>query len=412
MTSEGSAPFSYHFEEIGADLERPPFAALRALQLVGILATPKGWLHLSLQERQTLAQEGHRERVDILAVRTIVNVIPANQIKLVSRISDTPATEVPAELLRALGPQRAIPMEEWSRLGNLDRFVLLSLSYNTRLLWKAIDELEVKGKLKRRRSAWAGAVARCELKMRSDVLVRLTSAEILEGRAFVLARSAGRRAARKVSEIFDLQSDTEVGPIELDWGLLDQPGGMLWQAHVSGSDGAFLPAASLQAATTAAITIFDIIKEIDPRATLTLSTITEEPWLVGNDGTVDATTRLYAKPPKSISTQEPPSSDFKRGGTLRLDTSPLSAVPSAAAVASSVPSSSPSTTPVVTEVTPPPPISSSKPVQRLATVPPRPSLEATVQVQRIKPKQSPLFWVALVVLGIAGAGMFGYMLGR
>ncbi|MCS6902500.1 MAG: cyclic pyranopterin monophosphate synthase MoaC, partial [Myxococcales bacterium] len=299
--AEGTPPPGiYPFEEIGADLARPPFAALRALQSIGILTTPKGWLRLDLAARQTLTEEGQRDRVDILAVRTIANAIPANQLKLVSRSVDPPGNEVPEALLRALGPQRAIPVAEWSALSNLDRFVLASLAYNTRLLWKALDDLEQKGKLQRRRGAWAGAVARCELRMRPDVFAQIMSAEFLQGRALVLARGAGRRAARKANETFDLQADIEVGPIELDWGVLDQPGAMLWQAHVSGWDGAFLPAASLQAAVTAAIAIYDMIKELDPKAAISLGTIVEEPWLVGNDGPADMATRLYAKPPKAM----------------------------------------------------------------------------------------------------------------
>jgi molybdenum cofactor biosynthesis enzyme len=398
----------YPFEEIGADLARPPFAALRALQSVGILVTPKGWLHLDLPARQTLTAEGQRERVDILAVRTITNAIPANQLKLVSRSVDPPATEVPAELLRALGPQRAIPLAEWSALSSLDRFVFASLTYNTRLLWRALDDLERKGKLQRRRGAWAGSVARCEIRMRSDVFAQIMGSDFLQGRALVLARGAGRRAARKVSETFDLQAETEVGPIELDWGVLDQPGAMLWQAHVSGWDGAFLPAASLQAAVTAAVAIYDMVKEHDPKATISLATISEEPWLVGNDGPADVATRLYAKPSKSMVPEVTPAPAPGRGETIRMN-SPLLPQPS------SPPSAAPSPAPTPA-VPPPPPSSPSKQVQRMNTVPTAArkaaeTMDETVQVARLK-ADNRLLIAVLVAVGLAGAGLLGYMLGR
>ncbi|RYE91239.1 MAG: hypothetical protein EOO75_09045, partial [Myxococcales bacterium] len=274
----------YDFEDIGPDLDRPPFAALRALQAVGVLVTPRGWQQVEVEARQVLVEEGSRERVDLLAVRTIANGIAANQIKLVSRSVDPSRDELPVELAKALGPQRAIPLHEWQGITALDRFMLASLSYNTRLLWRALDELERGGKLeRRRRGAWSGAVARCELITRPDVLAQFMDPRFLEGRGPVLARGAGRRAARRASEIFDLQVDVEVGPIELDWGALDQPGGMLWQAHVSGWDGSFLPAASLQAAITAAVAVHDMIKELDPRASISVATIAEEPWQVGGD---------------------------------------------------------------------------------------------------------------------------------
>lgn len=409
--AEGAPPAGvYPFEEIGADLARPPFAALRALQSVGILVTPKGWLHLDLPARQTLTEEGLRERVDILAVRTIANAIPANQLKLVSRSVDPPANEVPAELLRALGPQRAIPLAEWSALSSLDRFVFASLTYNTRLLWRALDDLERKGKLQRRRGAWAGSVARCEIRMRSDVFAQIMGSDFLQGRALVLARGAGRRAARRASETFDLQSETEAGPIELDWGVLDQPGAMLWQAHVSGWDGAFLPAASLQAAVTAAVAIYDMVKEHDPKATISLATISEEPWLVGNDGPADVATRLYAKPSKSMAPEATPAPAPGRGETIRMN-APLLPQPSSAPAPS--PSPARSSTP---SVPPPPPSSPSKQVQRMNTVPAAAhktsgTTEETVQVARLKADHRPLIAV-LVAVGLAGAGILGYMLGR
>jgi molybdenum cofactor biosynthesis enzyme len=418
MAAEGApSPAVYQFEEIGADLERPPFSALRALQAVGILVAPKGWQHLDMNARRTLTDEGHRERVDLLAIRSVANAIPANQLKLVSRSVDPPANEVPPELLRALGPQRAIPLAEWGALASLDRFVLASLTYNTRLLWRALDELERRGKLQRRRGAWAGSVARCEIKMRPEVFAQLMGAEFLQGRALVLARGAGRRAARKASETFDLQSETEVGPIELDWGVLDQPGGMLWQAHVSGWDGAFLPAASLQAVVTAAVAICDMIKELDPKAAITIANIAEEPWLVGNDGPADLATRLYAKPSKPTAQPQPAAPG--RGETIRMD-SPLArvAAPAAPAANAAPPANAARVAPASPASPPapaPPAASPSKQVQRMSTVAkgkkPQETLDETVQIERFKADQRPLIAV-VVAVGLAGAGLLGYMLGR
>jgi molybdenum cofactor biosynthesis enzyme len=347
----------------------------------------------------------------------VANASPANQLKLVSRSVDPPANEVPPELLRALGPQRAIPLAEWGALASLDRFVLASLTYNTRLLWRALDELERRGKLQRRRGAWAGSVARCEIKMRPEVFAQLMGAEFLQGRALVLARGAGRRAARKASETFDLQSETEVGPIELDWGVLDQPGGMLWQAHVSGWDGAFLPAASLQAVVTAAVAICDMIKELDPKAAITIANIAEEPWLVGNDGPADLATRLYAKPSKPTAQPQPAAPG--RGETIRMD-SPLArvAAPAAPAANAAPPANAARVAPASPASPPapaPPAASPSKQVQRMSTVAkgkkPQETLDETVQIERFKADQRPLIAV-VVAVGLAGAGLLGYMLGR
>lgn len=489
MSNKGAVAI-YDFEEIDGELGRPPFAALRALQAVGVLVTPKGWLQLSSGARRTLTEEGARERIDMMVVRTVANGIPANQIKLVSRTVDPNTTEVPTELLKALGPQRAIPLDEWHNLAPLDRFVLSSLAYNTRLLWRAIDEMERKKLLSRRRGAWTGAVARCEIHMRSDVLAQMMGADFLDGRALVLARGAGRRAARRASETFDLQSETEAGPIELDWGVLDKPGGMLWQAHVSGWDGAFLPAASLQAALTAATAIYDMIKELDPRASISFATVAEEPWLVGNDGPADLATRLFAKPAKSglakgsapasqvVPNQGAPAAPpappapvaptFGPHETLRLESAPIPGrgvatltrttppppgeqrPPPAPGRHHSTPPPPPapghrnSTPPPPSSgrrgSTPPPPMaahatpvppssvaappapspsqSKGKPAMRMevpgAIQPPTPApgtADETLQLDQFRSDNRPVI-AALLVIGLVGAGLLGYVVGK
>jgi molybdenum cofactor biosynthesis enzyme len=287
----------YVFEEIGDDLLRPPMAALRALQSVGVIVAPKGWLAIDLGARRTLSLEGSRDRVDMMVVREIINQVPANQIKLVSRVVDPDPSRLPDELAKVLGPSRPIAVEEWGKLRPLDRFMLTSLSYNTRLLWRALDELVQENRMPRRRvRPWSGAVATCEIRMRSDVMATLLSSEFLDGRAFVLARGSGRRAARKASELFDLQSELSMGPIELDWGASDTPGTMFWQAHASSWDGSFSPAASLAAAVNAAVAILDMLKELDPKVMISRAGIVEEAWVVGQDGAVDATTKVFSKP--------------------------------------------------------------------------------------------------------------------
>ncbi len=296
----------YVFEEIGDDLLRPPMAALRALQSVGVIVAPKGWLAIDLGARRTLCLEGARDRVDMMVVRDIINQVPANQIKLVSRVVDPDPSKLPEELAKVLGPARPVAVEEWAKLRPLDRFMLTSLSYNTRLLWRALDELVQEGRLPRRRvRPWSGAVATCELRMRSDVMAMLVSPDFLNGRAFVLARGSGRRAARKANELFDLQAELAMGPVELDWGASDTPGVLFWQAHASSWDGAFSPAASLAAATNASIAIIDMLKEIDPKVLISRAGIVEEAWVVGQDGGIDATTKVFSKPRPATSEATP-----------------------------------------------------------------------------------------------------------
>ena len=122
-------------------------------------------------------------------------------------------------------------------------------------------------------------------------MLRLLAEErLLEGRAFLLARAAGLRAARKFNETFDLHADAAPGSIELDWTVKKDEALVLWQAHISTWEGTFSPSASLLAATTAAICLFDMIKEFDPSAGIQNAWISEEPWIVGRGDWEESTT--------------------------------------------------------------------------------------------------------------------------
>jgi molybdenum cofactor biosynthesis enzyme len=310
----------YAFEEIGDELLRPPMSALRALQSVGVIVAPKGWQAIDLGARRTLCIEGARDLVDMMVVRDIINQVPANQIKLVSRVVDPDTSKLPEELAKELGPSRPISVEEWAQLKPLDRFMMTSLSYNTRLLWRALDELVLLERLPRRRvHPWTGSVAACELRMRAEVMATLLASDFLEGRAFVLARGSGRRAARKTSELFDLQAELAMGPIELDWGASDTPGVIFWQAHASSWDGSFSPAASLAAAVNAAVAILDMLKEIDPKVSITRAGIVEEAWVVG-DGAVDAATKVFSKPRPAAAELPPAAPSAGAGLPFAADT--------------------------------------------------------------------------------------------
>lgn len=305
--------FCYAFEELNEDLPRPPKAALRAMFSAGILVSPRGWKSLSNETRQALATEGTREQINVVMVAELLKEAPPGHIRLVARTADPPVDQVPPAVLKALGPTRSISASEWASLRALDRYVIASLAANTRLLWRALDEFasEPGSKLtKGGGQSWSGALAHCEVHCHPNAIERLTSSKYLDGRAFVLARVAGVRAARRTSEMLDLQVETVSGPAELDWGPTKQPGVLLWQAHVSTWDGEFFPAASLLAVSTAAVALYDMVKEIDPTASIGSAGIVEEPWRVGSAGGFEReeSTAVYSAKnnPRLFAGMEPP----------------------------------------------------------------------------------------------------------
>lgn len=286
-----SDPVVFEFEEVDGDLSRPPIAAQRAFLSTGVMVTSRGWRALSPNDRKALAAAGSRGVVDPATVQALVKLVPISEVKLCAKTSDPDRSQVPPRLNAAIGTVRPITTDEWERMTSLDRYMLNGLSSNPRLLWRALQELAKVPNhplSDRGRAPWArveadvaSEVARAEVRMSHETAVALMGLEYLDGRAFVLARAAGRRVARAIPAIYDLHADDEIGPIELDWAYLGPGKALVWQAHVSKGDGAFAAAASLSAAAAAALCLLDMVRDRDPTAHIALVKVSEEPWSVG-----------------------------------------------------------------------------------------------------------------------------------
>jgi molybdenum cofactor biosynthesis enzyme len=277
---------SYFFEELTDDLPNPPRSAIRAMFAAGVVVSPRGWNVLTTETRQALAMEGTRDVVNVAMVAQLLNSASPSHIRLVAKVPDPSSEEIPLSLMKALKPRCPLTVADWKALHALDRCVLASLATNTRLFWRALHEMSNRSGAALSLALvqpWTGVLAHCEVRMQPEAVEHLTSPRFLEGRACVLARVAGIRAARRISETMDLHSESATGPTELDWGLTGEPGVLLWQAHISSWDGEFFPSASLLAAATAAVAVHDMAKELDPEVKIGTVNLVEEAWKVGLD---------------------------------------------------------------------------------------------------------------------------------
>jgi molybdenum cofactor biosynthesis enzyme len=295
---DASVSFIYAFEEATSDLALPPFSAQRAISAVGVRILLPGWTELPAEHRVKLAKEGAKGSLDLDAINQLCSRAPTRHIVLTSRERDPDPDDVPPELAQSLGPTQRIGVSSWRAIRSLDRYVLRRLASNPRLLARAYAEIFP--------HANPGVVSRpcafghCELRLSKDAATQLAAGTVLNGRAFVLARTAGVRAARRTHEIFDLQAERDTGPIELDYALtvnVSTGPMVLWQAHVSTWDGQFFPVASQLAATTAALAIQDMIRPLDPRTTIATAGVYETPWQVGSPDSLseDATMHFRMK---------------------------------------------------------------------------------------------------------------------
>lgn len=272
---------TYAFEDLDAELSRPPLAATRALGTQGIVLSQELWRMLSVEAREALAMAGADDVVDPARVRAALHGVPFGKLRMVGAVAEPDPRAVPSALAAVLGPWISPVATAWSSLPPLDRFILSLLAGNPRLLWRALAEISTRGR-------WPGTwsmptipstIARCDLRMGRAAREALDDPTFHSGRAGVLARASGKRAARRLGELIDAEAETAVGPVELEWGVVDKL--VVWQAHASTATGAFSPSASLLAATTAAIAMIELVREADPTARIVSAGTAEEPWLFG-----------------------------------------------------------------------------------------------------------------------------------
>jgi molybdenum cofactor biosynthesis enzyme len=284
------APVIFKFEELGDDLARAPLAAQRLFRWTGMHLKARGWETLRLDLRRAIAVEGSKEIISTSLAQGIFRELPMRDVEMHPPYAEYEIEPRP-ELAQALNLSQPLTREQWNAFPGVARFALNTLSNNARLLWRAMGEIRpmARGPVSIGRNPFRGLVASCELVLDKalpsyEPLMRLLVAnKMFDGKGFVLARAAGLRAARRTQETLDMQSETAIGPIELDWLVESARGAVLWQAHASSWGGDFYPAASLIAVTTAATALLDMMYEVQRSASLRGCHIAEDAWRVGRD---------------------------------------------------------------------------------------------------------------------------------
>lgn len=287
----------FKFEEIGSDLPRPPFAAMRFLLSRGMRLRQGAWTDLPLDLRKAMVEEGARDLLRPTVGEALTKNIPVRAIELTPQ--DLDMDESPElGVIESLGIHADVLRVGWANLPHLCRFVLNRLAPNKRLLWHAWSEITGSGPPPR---TWRGLLAHAEVRVLAtgdtgrNILRLLASGQLVDGKGLVLASASGRRAARVTPEIFDLHSGAGVGVVELDWTVQLAGAAVLWQAHVSTQAGEFFPIASLYAASSAAVCVADMLKEFDPQVTVREAKLVEEEWQVGRYDQEDATMMFDAR---------------------------------------------------------------------------------------------------------------------
>ncbi|CAN5116458.1 hypothetical protein BH09MYX1_BH09MYX1_67050 [soil metagenome] len=271
----------YGFEEIGPDLARPPMAARRALLCAGVSVPLETWQSLPIEIRRALVEEGTRTAVSEINVKNAVSPV-LKRIRFMGPVKDPSIDAIPPPVFEALRSFRPLTVEEWRRLSPLDRYILVALAGNSRLLYRAMEELGSGVLTTVKLRQWIGPLARATVHAQVPALAELAAGHLMDGKAIVLTRAAGVRAARRAHEILDGYSEHYAGPVELDSRIDLGEGVVGLQAHVSTVDGEFFSAASVLAVAVAATMLRDAVSARDPRATIEQVGLREEAWSVGS----------------------------------------------------------------------------------------------------------------------------------
>jgi molybdenum cofactor biosynthesis enzyme len=286
----------FAFEEIDEQLSRPPLAAVRALQAVGIAPKPEGWAAAPVSLRHALAVAGSQYTLDPPAIHALASQIPPRHVSLVGPRKEPDTRAVPGHVVRALATIQPLKDAQWQALHPFERFALETLAGNTRLLWRVLDEMAtLPGHQLFGLTAgqdWVGPLARCDVQASTVAWSALAGKKVQEGRAVDLARATGRRVARRAPELFDVLADRTVGPVEIECTPNLAQGAMIWRAHVSSDTGEFLVDASLLAVAAAATALCGMLRALDPGVRMTAAAMKEEPWLGDAEG--DESTQFFS----------------------------------------------------------------------------------------------------------------------
>ena len=276
---------TYEFEGLDDDLSRPPLAALRALHVAGVVFSPAAWDRVPIETRRALTSIGGQDSFEEGWIRSgAQGIFPPKHVRITAPIPDPAASEVPTVLDHALGSERRLPLSFWQTIRPLDRRVLVMLATNRRLFNRALEEISVVHRLPLlalTAENVAVNLGHCEVHLPRSAGDALQRQDVLDGRAYLLARTAGIRAARSAALILGLHGETPTGVVEIGSEIsgLTKRTVVVWQAHVSTVEGAFFSAASLLGATTAATALLDIVAtELGASAAIVGATIADEPW--------------------------------------------------------------------------------------------------------------------------------------
>jgi molybdenum cofactor biosynthesis protein MoaC len=275
----------YAFEELDETLDLVPLAAHRALDLAGCKVELTAWRAAPRSARHALTQAGAAASVDAASVRRALSEASL-AFEEVEPVVEPLAAAVPRELLPVLG--HVVGDATWSSLSALDRYALAKVAEEgpSDGLNRALSEIVILPEPRRlshlsargeahmvdvsgKRETLRRAVARGRVRMLAETAERLRSGSAPKGDVLAVARIAGIQAAKRTPELIPLCHIVRLTRVTVDLHL--EPEGVRIEAAAEAFDRTGVEMEALVAASTAALTIYDMLKGIDRGMTLEIA---------------------------------------------------------------------------------------------------------------------------------------------
>jgi cyclic pyranopterin phosphate synthase len=259
----------YRFEGIDETLDLVPLAARRALDRAGRKVSLAAWRAVRLATRQLIVHLGVEAAVDVARVRLALDADGVTFVDI-APIDDPPADAIPGDLSGPLGP--AVGNETWRSLSALDRFALAKLArkeHGAEKLFRALTEIVIVHEPRLSHLSARGEAHMVDVSAKAETLrravasatVRLRSGTAPKGDVLAAARLAGIQAAKRTPELIPLCHTVRLTRVTVE--LRIEPGVVRIEASAEAVDRTGVEMEALVAASTAALTVYDMLKGID-----------------------------------------------------------------------------------------------------------------------------------------------------
>ena len=267
----------YAVDEADVSLTLVPLAGRRALDRAGRKLSLAGWSSLSGGDRRSLVALGADDDVDVARVHAIVERAspPA---KAIEPLAEPGAHRAPAAVVAALGASRPLDPATWASLTPLDRYAFAKIVTRGKLERLAVlyDELAARARrpthldeagearmvsVAEKQPTHRRAIASARVRMTAATLAAITTGGAPKGDVFGAARIAGIQAAKRTHELIPLCHSVALTRVDVvfDLGVAE----VRIRALAEAFDRTGVEMEALVAASTAALTIYDMCKAID-----------------------------------------------------------------------------------------------------------------------------------------------------